>query len=213
MKPLSRPVRRATLFVHVAVSVGWLGLTLGLLVLGIAGALTRSPATAAAAYRAMKIFGDWLIIPISLLSLVSGLVLSLGTTWGIARYRWVYTKFWLTLVATGASIFALRVTIDAAASAVATGPDAGAAAPSLVAAPSVALTLYVFMTAISVLKPWGLTARGRRARAAARTARTAGTARAPRTADTDDRTAHASHASHAARTAQATEAPLKSAGS
>ncbi|KOG88509.1 hypothetical protein [Streptomyces varsoviensis] len=184
MKPLSRPARRATLFVHVAVSVGWLGLTLGLLVLGLAGALTRSPTTATAAYRAMKIFGDWLIIPISLLSLFSGVILSLGTAWGIARYRWVYTKFWLTLIATGASIFALRTTIDEAASAVATGPDAGAATPSLVAAPSVALTLYVFMTAISVLKPWGPTARGRRARAAARTTRTARTtlkARTPRT--------------------------------
>ncbi|MET4927654.1 hypothetical protein P3L51_35755, partial [Streptomyces sp. PSRA5] len=37
---------------------------------------------------------------------------------------------------------------------------------SLVAAPSVATAAYLFMTVISVLKPWGLTRRGRRLRAA-----------------------------------------------
>jgi hypothetical protein len=43
----------------------------------------------------------------------------------------------------------------------------------LIVAPSVALAtyafMYVFVTAISVLKPWGLTKRGRRRRSAART--------------------------------------------
>jgi hypothetical protein len=166
-RPLSRPARRALLVLHVVVSVGWLGLTLGLLVLGITGAATGSPETAAAVYRSMKIFGDWLVVPISLLSLTTGLVLSLGTPWGLARHHWVHVKFWLTLAATGASIFALRATIDAAATAVSRGSGTAATAPSLVAAPSVALTLYVFMTAISVLKPWGLTTRGRRLRATA----------------------------------------------
>lgn len=170
MKPnLSRPARRALLVVHVVVSVGWLGLTLCLLALGIAGAASGSAETAEAAYRAMKIFGDWLIAPISLASLLSGVALSLGTPWGLARYRWVATKFWLTVPAAGASIFALRAEIASAAA----DASAGRTVPSsvdLVIAPSVALGVYLFLTAISVLKPWGLTARGRRLRAGSGTA-------------------------------------------
>ncbi|MBZ4018281.1 DUF2269 domain-containing protein [Streptomyces purpurogeneiscleroticus] len=170
MQQLSRPARRATLVVHVVVSVGWLGLTLGLLALGIAastaGGAAGSDVTsdlAAAAYRSMKIFIDWLIIPLALLTLVSGLVLSLGTPWGLARHRWVVTKFWLTLGAVVATTLALRTQIGAAAGAV----TAGRPVPpetDLVVAPAVALALYVFLTAISVLKPWGPTARGRRLR-------------------------------------------------
>ncbi|MER6139343.1 DUF2269 domain-containing protein [Streptomyces sparsogenes] len=168
MQPnLSRPARRALLVVHVVVSVGWLGLTLCLLTLGVAGAASGSADTAEAAYRAMKIFGDWLIVPISLASLVSGVVLSLGTPWGLARYRWVVTKFWLTLPAAAASVLALRAEIDSAAADASAG-RAVAATTDLVIAPSVALGVYVFLTAISVLKPWGLTARGRRMRAGSR---------------------------------------------
>ncbi|WP_232265565.1 DUF2269 domain-containing protein [Streptomyces pactum] len=161
---LSRPARRALLAGHIAASVSWLGLSLCLLVLGITGAATDSPGTGAAAYRAMKIFGDWLIVPVSLLTLTSGVVLSLGTPWGLARYRWVWTKFWLTLATTGASIFALRSGIDHAAAEV-DRLRAGEAVPlfaDLVAAPAVSTSAYLFMTVISVLKPWGRTARGRR---------------------------------------------------
>ncbi|MFK4269354.1 DUF2269 family protein [Streptomyces milbemycinicus] len=174
MQPnLSRPARRALLVVHVVVSVGWLGLTLCLLALGIAGAASGSADTAEAAYRAMKIFGDWLIAPISLASLLSGVALSLGTPWGLARYRWVYIKFWLTVPAVGASIVALRAEIASAAG----DASAGRAVPSavdLVIAPSVALGVYLFLTAISVLKPWGLTARGRRWQAARRSSAAGG---------------------------------------
>lgn len=170
MKPLPRPVRRAVLVVHVSVSVGWLGLSVGLLVLGVTAAGTESAATAEAAYRGMKIFGDWLVVPVSLLSAVSGLILSLGTPWGLARYRWVYTKFWITLATLTASIFALRSVIDQAAAAVTSGQPAGSAATDLVVAPSVATATYLFATAISVLKPWGLTRRGRRLRDTARSA-------------------------------------------
>ncbi|MER7109112.1 hypothetical protein [Streptomyces sp. NPDC000229] len=111
MKQLKRPARPALLVVHGAVSVSWLGLTLGVLALGIAAYTTAGTSLTEAAYRAMKVFGDWLLAPAALVSLVSGLILALGTPWGLARHRWVT------------------------------------------------------MTAISVLKPWGLTRRGRRLRA------------------------------------------------
>ncbi|GAB7032225.1 hypothetical protein JCM4914_36860 [Streptomyces platensis subsp. malvinus] len=162
MQQLSRPARRALLVLHVAVSVSWLGLTLGLLALSITGWTSSSPEMAAAAYRAMKVFGDWLILPLAFGALFTGLVLSLGTPWGLARHRWVYVKFWLTLVTVLLSVFALRPGIDRLAAEAATGtpvPDIG-----LVIAPAVASATCFFLTAISVLKPWGPTGRGRRLR-------------------------------------------------
>ncbi|MEK8144088.1 hypothetical protein NKH18_26110 [Streptomyces sp. M10(2022)] len=68
-----------------------------------------------AATRAMKIFGDWLVVPIALLSLLSGLVVALDSPWGLVRHRWVWTKFWLTLITAGLSIFLLRPGINEAA--------------------------------------------------------------------------------------------------
>ncbi|NGO73414.1 DUF2269 domain-containing protein [Streptomyces boncukensis] len=163
MQRLSRPARRALLVVHVTSSACWLGLSLCLLALGLTGAATGAGSDAGAgAYRSMKVFGDWLLTPVALLTLLTGLLLSLGTPWGLARYRWVYTKFWLTLATTAASVLAFRATINEAASAVGAGDEVGAV--DLVIPPSVSLAAYAFMTAISVLKPWGPTRRGRAAR-------------------------------------------------
>jgi uncharacterized membrane protein len=173
---LSRPARRAFLAVHVSASASWLGLTLGLLTLGITATTTGSAVTVEACVRAMKLFADWLLLPVACLTLLSGLVLSLGTPWGLARHRWVCTKFWLTLATTTATAFALRPGVNSAVAAVAAGaplPDTG----DVLFGPSVSLSAYVFMTVISILKPWGPTRRGRRLRASTRTAVGAGRAR------------------------------------
>ncbi|MEU6914855.1 DUF2269 domain-containing protein [Streptomyces olindensis] len=169
MPKLSRRTRRAVLVVHVTASASWLGLTLGLLALGTTAATTGSAVTVEASVRAMKLFADWLLLPVAFLTLLSGLVLSLGTAWGLARHRWVWTKFWLTLATTTATVFALRPGVNAAVTAVAAGgplPDAG----DVLFGPVVSLSAYVFMTVISVLKPWGLTRRGKRLRTPARRA-------------------------------------------
>jgi hypothetical protein len=149
--------RKLNVTLHVAVSVGWLGLDLGLLCLGITGLLSGDPDTVRAAYRSMGILVDVAVLPISLLTLLTGILLSLGTRWGLARYWWVLAKLALTVAATVASLLALRGTVHQAVGLLpATGPvDIGGAAASLVAAPSVALCVYGAATALSVYKPWG----------------------------------------------------------
>ncbi|MFE0423492.1 DUF2269 domain-containing protein [Streptomyces sp. NPDC058953] len=171
MKPLSRRVRRTFLVIHIAASAGWLGLTLGLLALAIT-AVTTDPVPAGpaapgdtieAAVRSMRIFTQWLVLPLALLTLGSGLVLALGTPWGLARHRWVLTKFLLTTATVIATVLALRPGIDDAAGSVAAGavPPPG----DLLGGPIVSFCAYLFMTIVSVLKPWGPTRRGRRLRA------------------------------------------------
>ncbi|MFE2190954.1 DUF2269 domain-containing protein [Streptomyces olivaceus] len=157
VKKLSRPARRGLLVVHVVASASWLGLTLGLLALGATAATTASPTAVEASVRSMKLFADWLLLPLALLTLTSGVVLALGTQWGLARHRWVFTKFWLTSARTVATVLALRPGVNSAVAAVAAG--------NVLAGPVVSLSAYVFMTVISLLKPWGPTRRGRRERA------------------------------------------------
>lgn len=165
MPQLPRPARRTILVAHVTVSVGWLGISLCLLTLAIAGA--RDPAAfAEPAYRAMKLFADWLLPPVALLTLGTGLLLSLGSPWGLARHRWIYVKFWLSLAAIALTAFSFRPGVTEAAERVAAGEYVQAT--DLLIPPAVSLSLYVFLTAVSVLKPWGLTRRGRRLRAPAR---------------------------------------------
>ena len=162
---LHRPARRALLIVHITSSVSWLGITLGLLALGVTANTSGSAEVAEASYRSMKMFTDWLVPPLALTTFFSGLVLSLGTPWGLLQHRWVFTKFCTTLITLTLAIFVSRPEIShAAATAISGEPTKDA---DLIIAPSVALSTYVFLTVISVLKPWGLTKRGRRMRAAA----------------------------------------------
>lgn len=159
---LSPAARKAVVLLHVVSSVGWLSLMLCLLTLGVSGLVTRDAETLRSSYRAMRILGDALIVPLSLLSLTSGLALALGTPWRLFQYRWVSTKFWLTLAATTASVFALTARLHEAAD-LATGHPTGSIADmhlgfaryNMVIVPSVALTLYLVTVTLSVFKPWG----------------------------------------------------------
>jgi ABC-type anion transport system duplicated permease subunit len=114
----------------------------------------------------MGIFGDVLIIPVNLTILITGLVLALGTPWGLLRYYWVVTKLVLTLGLATASIFGLRARIADAAdnlSAIPEGArDVGTVGILLVVLLPIALGVYVTTTVLGIYKPWGRTHRGRR---------------------------------------------------
>lgn len=146
---LSRGPRRLLLTVHVMASVGWLGLTLGLLTLGVEGRLGPDPAV----YRSIRVLVDGPVLAVSLLSLVTGVVLAAGTRWGLLRHWWVVAKLVLTLVATGLSIFALRPLAHHAAATL----GGGRGGTDLIVAPSVALVVYGAATVLSVYKPRGRT--------------------------------------------------------
>lgn len=163
VKPLKRPTRRALLVVHVCAAASWLGVTLGLLALALNASTSKSLATTESSVQSMKVFTDWLVLPSALLTFVTGVVLSLGTAWGLARHRWVLTKLLLTAATTTASVFALRPGVNEAAE-ITSGGGSLNAPLDLVMGPAVSLCAYLLMMALSVLKPWGLTRRGRRLR-------------------------------------------------
>ncbi|MCO5968846.1 hypothetical protein [Actinoallomurus soli] len=159
---LSPAARKTTLVVHLITSMGWLTLMVCVLVLALCALATSDADTLRTAYRAMPLLGDALVLPLSLLSLISGLILALGTPWRLFRYRWVAVKFWLTLAATAASNLAFTARLHDAARAAARHPTGSIARMhlgflpyNLVIISCVAIALYTTNVVLSVVKPWG----------------------------------------------------------
>ncbi|WP_218825586.1 DUF2269 family protein [Streptosporangium subroseum] len=168
-KPPRMPIRlrRSLVVLHVISSVGWLGLTIGNLVLAVTGLTTGSPDDQHAAYRVMGMLGDLLLIPISLTAFVTGVLLGLGTSWGLLRHRWVAVKLVLTLIAVVLTPLALLPGIHDAVTAVSDAApgrlaDTSGFGSDLVYAGCVSLSMYVTNVVLSVFKPWGRTGSGKR---------------------------------------------------
>lgn len=164
---LSPRARRVWLVLHVGLSVGWLGVALSMTVLALIGQLASAPAMRHGAYEVLHVVDLAAAIPSMALSIVTGLVVSLGSKWGLVRYRWVLVKFAISLsipMVAGtvenslADELALR-TADPAASPGGTGLALTACLATFVAALWLA-------TILSVAKPWGRTRWGARAVAA-----------------------------------------------
>ncbi|GAA3042442.1 hypothetical protein [Streptosporangium longisporum] len=166
--PLMPPaLRKTVLTLHVAASVGWLGLDLGLLTLGVTALVTGDPALVRASYLAMDVLAGTLIAPVGLTAVLSGLLLCLCTPWGLFRHHWVVLKLVTSTAALIASVFALRPQIGEVAAAVSgTGPLPsplpGRDGVVLVVAPGVALVVYLLNVTLSTFKPFGRTPYGRR---------------------------------------------------
>ena len=72
-------LRKFALTSHVTSSVGWLGAVVVSLALAIAGLTSRDPEVVRAAYLTLKVIGWFVLVPLSVASLLTGLVQS-GTT-------------------------------------------------------------------------------------------------------------------------------------
>ncbi|MBE1492673.1 hypothetical protein [Plantactinospora soyae] len=154
---LSPPWRKALLTLHVVTAVGWLGVDVVLLTLGVAGARGAAPGVV---YPAIGLIGLTLFVPLSVLAWLVGIVSSLCTPWGLLRHRWVMVKLIITTVMLGAVLFALMPNLRTAA-------ELGAATPAeartgLLMASIVSSTLLIVATVLSTYKPWGRLRRGKR---------------------------------------------------
>jgi hypothetical protein len=155
---------------HIVVSVGLLGLSTALFVLATAAALTSDLATTQAAYRAMAIFTRGVVQPVAVATLATGIILSLGTKWGLFQHTWIVVKLALTVATVLNGMLNLgpavqrAIALTANASA-ASPPELGTTALVVIAVPGINVLMLGAATVISVYKPWGTFRRGRSARA------------------------------------------------
>jgi len=158
-------LRKFALTSHVTSSVGWLGAVAAFLVLAVAGLSSQDDTTVRAAYIAMHLTTWFVIVPLSVAALLTGLVQSLGTTWGLFRHYWIATKLLLTVLATGLLLLHTQPIDRVAAVArerMLSSSDLRQLRIQLVADAGAALFVLLVTTALSVYKPWGLTAYGLR---------------------------------------------------
>src|SRR5262245_54650696 len=92
-------VRKVLLTTHITVSVGWIGSVLAYLALVIAAMTTQGEPLLRAVWMSLDLMGWYVIVPLALTALVTGLVISLSTRWGLFRHYWVLASLHLTLVA------------------------------------------------------------------------------------------------------------------
>jgi hypothetical protein len=146
-------VRRLTLTVHLTCSVGWIGAVLAYLALGIWAATARDADTVRAAWAAMSVTGWWAIVPLAVAALATGLVMSLGTRWGLFRHYWVLVSLALTIVCA----VVLLLHMPSVSAAVATGRS-GAGGDLF--HPAAGLIVLLATAVLNVYKPRGLTRYG-----------------------------------------------------
>jgi len=162
---MTPPVRKFALTAHVTSSVGWLGAVAAFLALAIAGLTSPDAQVVRAAYLAMELTAWFVIVPLSLASLVTGLVQSLGTRWGLFRHYWVLIKLVINILATIALLVhtqPIGYMARVAATTTIASADLRGVRIQLVATAGAALLVLLVATTLGVYKPRGMTPYGRR---------------------------------------------------
>lgn len=165
MKPFGPRLRKLTLTAHVTVSVGWLGAVAAFLALAVAGLTSSVPESVRGSYLAMELVGWFVIVPFSVASLVTGVVQSLGTAWGLVRHYWVIAKLLITVLATLLLLVHMQPVghlADAVAQAALDGGELEGMRIQLIVDAAAALVVLLIAAALSVFKPRGVTRYGRR---------------------------------------------------
>ena len=155
-------LRKIALTAHVISTVGWLGAIAGFLALAIVGLFGKDPELVRSSYLLMASIGWYVLVPMCIASLVTGLIMSLGTQWGLIRHYWVVVKFVITVVA-ALILFMYTQTLDEITQ-LARNTSLSIEAlrnPSPVVHSVAALLALLVNTALSIFKPRGLTAYGR----------------------------------------------------
>ena len=160
---MSPALRKVTLTVHITCSVGWLGAIAAYITLNIPALTSSNTQTVRAAYLMMLPVGWYAIVPLALASLLTGIVLSLGTHWGMFRHYWVLFSLIITIVAVAVLLGHMADQIQGI-----TQLRDALTALAIAYGPKLALAVLVFIAGLAVAR-WtmrltgrGLTRYGRR---------------------------------------------------
>lgn len=156
-------LRKFTFTTHVTTSVGWIGAALVFLALAAIGLISQDERTVRGAYLVMAPAGWLVLVPLAHASLLSGIVLSLGTPWGLFRHYWVVLKLVITAFSTVVLMIYMGTFRQMAGVAADPVVELGLVRnPSPLVHAILALVLLLIATVLAVYKPFGMTAYGLR---------------------------------------------------
>lgn len=156
-------LRKFALTTHITTTVGWLGAVMASLAMAAVGLTSPHAQTVRGVYVVMEPTARYVLVPLAFATLLTGIVQSLGSAWGLFRHYWVLFKLMIAVFAT----FVLLVYMETFAqmSRIATDPTIDLEVvrqPSPLIHASLALIILLVATVLAVYKPQGLTPYGRR---------------------------------------------------
>jgi hypothetical protein len=154
-------LQKFALLTHITFTVGWLGAIVPYLVLVIAGLTSPDVQLVRSASLSMELIGWYVLVPLSFAALLSGLVQSLFTPWGLFRHWWIVAKLALTVFAVVILFEHMREVSRVAQMARDAMVSSAHFRGDLIHATGGLLVLVAALT-LSVFKPWGMTPYGRR---------------------------------------------------
>ena len=155
---LAGRTRKSLLVTHIVAAGVWIGLDVAMAVPVLTALGTGDQQTRAASLQALRLVTVWPMTVAGLVALATGVLLGLGSRYGLVRYWWVLVKLVLTLVLCTLIVTALRGGVAEAADAgrvLATGADLPWTARDMVFPPIVSTTALLAAFLLSVFKPWG----------------------------------------------------------
>ena len=146
---LRRRAHKVVLCAHILTSVGWFGVAVVVAFCALLAAFTDDPSLPPVLHRTIET-APWLSIPMGLAAAATGVVLGLGTTFGLVRNWWVVAKIAISaaVVVTDALLVG-RVAHEALATGHVPTPLYGSTIAHVV--------LLAVATVLSVFKPRGRT--------------------------------------------------------
>ncbi|MDQ6640100.1 MAG: hypothetical protein M3Z15_10645 [Pseudomonadota bacterium] len=157
---MSPATRKFTLTAHVVSSIGWFGALMVFLAHSIASLISGDPNLVRSVCIAMALTAWFVILPLSLASLLTGVVQALGTAWGLVRHYWVIAKLLLTAFATGILLLKLSPISDLAGAAGQASFSSTSLADlklSLLVHSVGGLVVLLVISVLAIYKPAGLT--------------------------------------------------------
>jgi hypothetical protein len=155
-------LRKFALTVHISSAVGWLGAIAGFLALAIIGLTGQDAQIVRAAYLGMDWIGWYVLVPLSFASLLTGLVQSLGTEWGLFRHYWILAKLLINVLGNVGLLMFMLISGSVVAAVPTSALDDvdELRSPSPLLHAGVALLVLLVATVLSVYKPRGITPYG-----------------------------------------------------
>jgi uncharacterized membrane protein len=154
---LSPRARKCVLAVHVIASLALIGSSASTVGLALIAAGTEPASDAHALYTAARTLVYALAIPFMVVALVTGIVLGLGTRWGVLRHSWVVAKLGLlvAVILNGALVIhpLIGELIDATSARPAA--DAGTAEWAMPAAAALNIVFVTASATLAIFKPGG----------------------------------------------------------
>lgn len=151
-------IRKGVLVVHIVSAGVWIGIDVVMAIFVFTALLTANDNTKSLCYQALELFAVWPLLTTGLVCLASGVILGLGTKYGLVRYWWVAIKLVLNVVLTSLVLVALQPVVTEAAEQgrqFAAGSPASLAVGDLIFPPVVSPTGLLIAMVLAVFKPWG----------------------------------------------------------